>query len=287
MNVRGNWWLVISLALVLVLASRSPACEFCTAPSVTLSEQRDQAAAVLYVKWLAVRPSEVEFKPGLSVRIQPARTEYEIVEVLVDRLGRFKNTTHIFIPGSHSSSPKTTFLLLASANESGLTWQTALPVTSESVRYVSELPESTLPTSARLKYFLNHLESEDVMIANDAYGEFALASFSEIRKMRQSLPRKKIRQWVTDETTAVNRLGLYGMLLGLCGEEDDARLMAKHIQKPTTPDEIRLGIDGIMAGYLLLKGEEGLPLIEEAMLKKGSQPNYSEVFAAMKAIEFS
>lgn len=286
MSIRKNSRGLFGLVLILMPTSWSLACEFCTAPSVTLTEQRDQAAAVLYVKYVANAKPKVQFQPGLTVLIQPARTEYEVVKVLVDRLGRFHQTTHFFVPGSHAAQPKATYLLMPSSFENEWTWKTPLTVTPEGVRYVANLPDLKQPAPERLKYFLNHLESPDVMIANDAYGEFAQAPFSEIRELRESLPRTKVRQWIDDEDTTVTRLGLYGILLGLCGGEDDARSLAQRIQKPTTPDEIRLGIDGIMAGYLLLKGEEGLPLIEERLRKKDSQPNYSEVFAAMKAVEF-
>lgn len=286
MSIRENSRALFGLALILMPTSWSLACEFCTAPSTTLTKQRDQAAAVLHVKFIANAKPKVQFQPGLTVRIQPARTEYEVVKVLVDRLGRFHHPTHIFVPGSHSAQPEATYLLMPSAYENEWSWKTPLPITAEGVRYVANLPDPKQPLPERLKYFLNHLESPDVMIANDAYGEFAQAPFSEIRELRESLPRTKVRKWINDEATAVTRLGLYGILLGLCGGEDDARSLAQRIQKPTTPDEIRLGIDGIMAGYLLLKGEKGLPLIEERLRKKDSKPNYSELFAAMKAVEF-
>ena len=218
--------------------------------------------------------------------IQPARTEYEVVKVLVDRLGRFPDPTRIFVPGTHSAQPEATYLLMPTSFENDWTWKTPLPVTPAGARYVANLPDLEQPMPDRLKYFLKHLESPEVMIANDAYGEFAQAPYPEIRELRESLPRTKVRQWIDDEDTLVTRLGLYGILLGLCGREGDAHSLAQRIQKPTAPDEIRLGIDGIMAGYLLLKGEAGLPLIEERLRKKDTEPNYSEVFAAMKAVEF-
>jgi hypothetical protein len=90
-------------------------------------------------------------------------------------------------------------------------------------------------------------------------------------------------------------------MLGLCGEEADAIAMKAKIVEPTK--DFRLGIDGVMAGYLLLTGEKGVDLIDRMKLehtfvvdesgkpvlddkgKKQAMP-FSETYAAMQALRF-
>ena len=73
------------------------------------------------------------------------------------------------------------------------------------------------------------------------------------------------------------------MLLGLCGTKEDAQLLARHITAPTK--EFRLGIDGMIGGYLLLTGEQGLDVIDKRKLRDVDGPT-TELFAAMQALRF-
>src|SRR5690606_1580063 len=91
------------------------------------------------------------------------------------------------------------------------------------------------------------------------------------------------RKWVMNPETPVTRLGLSGLMLGLCGTEEDAKLMQQKVTEQT--DDFRLGIDGIMGGYLLLTGEKGLGILDETKLKNKKAP-FSETYAAMSALRF-
>ncbi len=53
----------------------------------------------------------------------------------------------------------------------------------------------------------------------------------------------------------------------------------------TPAKEFRIGIDGVMGGYLLLTGAKGLPLIEETKLIDKKVP-FSETYAGMNAVRF-
>src|SRR5262249_40182699 len=50
-------------------------------------------------------------------------------------------------------------------------------------------------------------------------------------------------------------------------------------------EDFRLGIDGIMGGYLLLTGDKGLEVLEKDKLENKQAP-FSETYAAMQAIRF-
>jgi hypothetical protein len=100
------------------------------------------------------------------------------------------------------------------------------------------------------------------------------------------LPRNKIRAWLMHPETPQTRLGLYGMLLGLCGNNDDAELLAHKIAPNS--EEFRIGLDGMISGYLLLKGTTGLDDIDEWKFKihNGKKAAFSETYAAMMGLRF-
>jgi hypothetical protein len=130
---------------------------------------------------------------------------------------------------------------------------------------------------------LKFLETPDGMIANDAYGEFANAPYKDIVPLAKQFPREKLRKWLASPDVPATRLGLYGLMLGLCGNEEDAALMQAKIGETT--DGFRLGIEGVMSGYLLLTGEKGLETIEKSKLQSKEVP-FSETYAAMQALRF-
>ena len=72
-------------------------------------------------------------------------------------------------------------------------------------------------------------------------------------------------------------------MLGLSGNADDAQLM--HAKIMETGQDFRLGIEGVMGGYLMITGEKGLNEIEKAKLQN-KEVAFSETYAAMQALRF-
>src|SRR5690606_10265525 len=149
--------------------------------------------------------------------------------------------------------------------------------------YMKQAPSPEASPTERLAYFVRFLEFPDSLIANDAYAEFANAPYKDVITITDQIPVEKVREWIQDPEIAPTRLGLYGMLLGLAGTETDAQLMREKIVEPA--DEFRLGIDGIMGGYLLLTGDKGLDVIDKEKLLNEEVP-FSETYAAMQALRF-
>ncbi len=96
-----------------------------------------------------------------------------------------------------------------------------------------------------------------------------------------------------DPNTQVTRIGLYGLLIGLCGTPEDAKVIEQKIV--VLDKDFRNGIDGVMSGYLLIRGEDGLSLIDETKLKATTCRNpageemklpFAETYAAMQALRF-
>ncbi len=295
--------LTVPAVLTLLFLPAAWGCPFCTGPSQTLSEQIAQADVLLLAQWVAgTRPDDE----------QPGDCTFEIVQVgkaPAVRRGAKKERSvtageAAFLPSVYATGPMPNaiqhgtrvelskyrpgkkgdlFLLIGTAADTVLAWNAPLETTEAGFNYVAQAPALEQRTTERLKYFLRFLEFPDRMVADDAFAEFANAPYKDITPLAGILPREKVRAWALSAETQPNRLGLYGLFLGLCGNEDDVKVMAEKIGQQT--DEFRLGMDGLMSGYLLLTGRDGLPLLEETKLKNAAS-SFSETYSAMQAIRF-
>jgi len=264
--------LFVTLATVLSV-SGALACPFCAAPSLTLAEQLAQSDAAVLVQWVSGK-KPTEKTAGSTV--------YEIRQIVRNHKGKLKSGDRITLPRFRSSKAGELFMLMGSSGTT-LEWGSPLEVTETGFNYISQAPSPEVPTAKRLTYYVKFLEYPDALIANDAYGEFANAPYKDITQLADSLPRKKIRGWVTSPDTPATRMGLYGLLIGLCGNTDDAAMIKQKITEKT--EDFRLGIDGLMSGYLLLTGAKGLETIDASKLKNTDVP-FSETYAAMQALRF-
>lgn len=269
--------LMICLAVavsMLGLTAAAWACPFCSAPSLTLSEQVAQADVVVLVQWLDAEKGNKE---------SAGATTYEVLDVVrAPQAGAPKKGEKIELVRYRAGKEGDLFMLFGTKTGK-LEWGSPLDVSEAGYEYIKGAPSPELPIQKRLAYFLKYLEYPELLVANDAYAEFANAPYQEIAALTEHFPREKLREWISDEKVQTSRLGLYGLLLGLSGNKEDAKLMEQKIVAPS--EEFRLGIDGIMGGYLLLTGEKGLTLIEETKLRDKSVP-FSETYAAMQALRF-
>ncbi|MDA0834408.1 MAG: hypothetical protein O2955_06185 [Planctomycetota bacterium] len=270
--------LMKNLAICLVLLASTTAvalaCPFCSAPSLTLSEQVAQADVVVLVQWTDAVKGNKE---------SAGATTYEVLDIVrAPQAGAPKKGEKIELVRYRAGKEGDLFVLLGTKTGK-LEWGSPLDVSEASYEYIKLAPSPELPIQKRLAYFLKYLEYPDLLVANDAYAEFANAPYHEIAALTDEFPREKLREWITSQKVQTSRLGLYGLLLGLSGNEDDAELMEKTITAPS--EEFRLGIDGIIGGYLLLKGEPGLEIIESSKLRDKTVP-FSETYAAMQALRF-
>jgi len=242
---------------------------------MTLTEQFVQADVTVLAKWVG----------GEAAKASDAgSTDFEIVDVMHQKAnGTLKKGDALSLVRYRSGKAGDLFLLLGTQAPAGIEWGSPLEVTRACYDYLRQAPKPDAPAVKRLSYFLKFLEHSDAMVGDDAFGEFANSAYSDVVQLAPEMPRDKLRSWLTSKSTSPGRLGLYGMMLGLCGTDEDARLMEARIFEST--EEFRLGIDGVMGGYLLLTGDEGLAKLDEKKLKDKKAP-FSETYAAMQAIRF-
>lgn len=264
--------------LLLALISPSPqawACPFCGVAQMTLTEQLAQADAAALVQWVGGE-KDTEAKPG--------NTTYQVKQVVKGPKSLAKDQK-VTLDRYRTAKPGDLFFLLGTdlGDGKGLEWGSPLEVSETSFNYMAQAPSPEAPPAKRLAYFLKFLEFPDPIISNDAFGEFANAQYKDVEQLAPQLPKEKIRQWIANPETQATRLGLYGMMIGLCGDETDAEALEKRILVQT--DEFRLGIDGLMGGYLLIKKDKGLDVLDKHKLQNKKIP-FSETFAAMQALRF-
>lgn len=279
--------LAFTAALVLTAATASANfCPFCDAPSLTLAEQLEQAQHLLLGKW----------KGGDKPTNESAGTvRFEITEIGKSKDDVFKVGEEIELPQYLAGDEDALYILMGPGTKL-IDWHVPSEAQRSAWDYVSNLPmpvEGEEEQIKRLSYFLDYLQHPQVTVSNDAYAEFAAAPYEIIKPLSKRMPREKLRKWVMDPETSVTRLGLYGLLLGLCGEQEDAEAMKEKILHPDA--DFRLGIEGVMSGYLIIAGEEGLKVLEESKMQATTYINkdgeekklpFSETYAAMQTLRF-
>lgn len=163
-------------------------------------------------------------------------------------------------------------------------WDLTQKVSDFTYRYIIEAPAPTSDAQQRLAYHHRFLEHADPLIAADAWGEFARCDYAQIKEFRPRLQAEPLRRWIAAKDISPERLGLYGMLLGLCGEPSDVEFLKQQIGPPGTED-LRFGVEGLMGGLLLLEKETGLSFLSKTRLQNLNASTL-DCFATVQALQF-
>lgn len=306
-------WIVVGLLVFASLFGSVLACPFCLAPMQTWSEMVAESEVVCLAKLISVTEGsksedahsvlEVSaFHKGSKLLLN---TTVRIEEYLYGKpgdlfllKGSMKEATGINLVETFATDSDGEALTVQPAIQKvsatveskdsvalkSLEWDFIERVTQESYKYITEAPSLDSSAIERLTYFMPFLEHSEPLIAADAWGEFANSAYKDIAAVRSLLPREKLRTWIQQPDTSPERLGSYGMMLGLCGNDSDAAFLKQQIGQPNA-DEIRFGVEGLMGGLLLLTGEEGLKFLEETRLQRSGISDL-ESLAAVHALQF-
>jgi hypothetical protein len=253
----------------------SQACPFCTALGPTLCQLREQAAITALAE---VQTQTASGRASLRLHRVLVGVErlkgIETLEVTLDAAARPGSLLLVFGTGSEKAAP------------AALAWH-AVGVNETSYAYFARAPELKIATTQRLRYFAPFLENAEGLVAQDAYLEFGHATFDEVARVADALPLERMRSWLADPNVPPQRKGFYGLALGLArgdgARRDNADFLRQMIMTPE--DDFRAGFDGILGGYLLLKGSAGLELIETRYLANPRAAD-GDVRHALVAIRF-
>ena len=275
--------LLSAIISLVALTTAVAACPFCPPSGPTTSEQMSQADLALLVKWVRV------IEPKGELAGADPQTEFRIVEAIKspkDAGQTFQKGSTVKVNFHRDGRPGDQFLLTAQVVNGETNWNPVWEVSEVSYNYVKQAPAFDKSPSERLPYFLKFLEFGDPFIANDAFAEFSWAQYKDVAQLAPQLNREKIRGWLKDQTPEKQiRHGFFGLLLGLCGNEDDADYLAGRVLPAPADDQLRIGIDGLMAGYVLLTGERGLQKLVDAKLRVPERID-GEVSAVLNTLRF-
>lgn len=264
---------LVAIASLLTSSSvAQAACPFCPTTKPTLGERVARSDAVILTAWDSMTEAAAN---------RPATVTFEVLQI-AKAPRTIKAGRKISVASAVKGTPGDLFLLTGRRGEV-FAWDDPEPITETRYQYLAQAPPPEAADEKRLGYYLRFLEFSDPVIADDAYFEFAKAPYESVAALASRLPREKLRAWIADSETPAHRLGLYGLMLGLCGTANDAAVMERRIFNGT--DDTNLGIDGVMAGYLLLKGPAGLERFETEILRDEDAAD-GEAYAVVQALRF-
>jgi hypothetical protein len=227
------------------------ACPFCSMQGQTLTDDVKQASMVLY-------GTLTNAKLDNGGELGQGTTDL-VVESIIKKheiLGEQKKLTlPRYVP---TDNGKGKFLIFCDVFKGKIDPYRGVPVepNSDIVKYLQgamEVKDKDVP--ARLRYFFNYLDNRDVEVSNDAYKEFGNADYKDFQAMAKDLPADKVAAWLQDPNTPAFRHGLYASILGHAGKEKHAEVLLKMLKDPEK--RASSGVDGILAGYTMLKPKEG------------------------------
>lgn len=246
------------------------ACPFCSAVSQTLRQEM----AVMDAIAIAEATSE-------SIRDETTgKVQLKVISVLKgDALVKPDQMVTAVYYGTVEPGRR---FMLSGADPEDIQWS-CLPINETSEKYllkITKLPDDALE---RLKFYQDYLQHPESMLNRDAYDEFAITPYPVVQALKPFMDRKQLVEWIRDPEMPADRKRLYLTMLGVCGDESDVPMLAEMLQstQPTT----RGGLDALIACYLVLAGEKGLPTIDEMFLKNPKAP-YADTYAAIMAIRF-
>ena len=265
-------------ALLLALSAIGPAqaCSFCgpgLAKQGTLREQSSKADAIVLgtLKNAKVgedlRTGTTEFHFDDTVKTGPA----------------FKTATMLmlprYIPGA--AEPQILFFAVVEGKPDVVSSVPGSPAVAAYLRAVAKLTGQ--PIAARLGFFFRHLDSTDATIAADAFAEFAKATDAEIALAKAEWKPATLRKFLTDPKTPIDRLGVYALLLGLCGDVDSAPILAKALTGELS-DRVASNLAGFLASYVLIDAKAGWAKVRE-ILGDAERP-FELRLAAINAVRY-
>jgi len=277
---------MLVLALIAVTVSLSGfvlqawACPFCAAVSQTFTEEIDSMDVVAI--------AQLEFTPVRSESGLPAdpnaplvKSRFKIVQVLKgSQLLAKKRTVEVLFFGEGKKGDS--FLMMA-VDPSNLQWSTPTRLTQRGQKYIQTIMKLPQEGSERLVYFQDFLEDKDEMLARDSYDEFAKAPYAAIQKLKPQIKHAKLVSWIKDPQVPASRRRLYLTMLGVCGDEKDALMLAEMLKSDDR--KVKGGLNAMIASYLTLVGPKGMTLIEDLYLKN-AKSEYADTYAAIMALRF-
>ena len=256
---------VLGVIVGLTAVSRSSACPFCSQSGRTLLEEVNDAEMVMYGTFKNPRygdgdnPDQTDFTIDSLVKKHDAVNGKKAI-TLNKYVPETAKDKHCLIFCSMFKGKIDLYMVQVVGSDSGID-----KYLTQALQYRDPKKEP----AKRLRFFFDYLDSTEPEIANDALKEWSLADYKDYRDFAKELPADKLAKWLADPNTAPHRIGLYASLLGHCGNKQHLDLMRGLLKDPG--NRATSGLDGVLAGYVLLDPTEGWKTVQEFLGK----PSYS------------
>jgi hypothetical protein len=272
-----TWFATLILALVATVGPprAAIACPFCSAASQTFSEELATMDVAVIAKLVKLPPQSS--KAGDEIQ----KATFEVTQVIKGEglvKDKEKVETLYFGDGTLGKS----FLVMGISPPATM-WSTPLPLTDRGIKYLTEVVKLPKDGPERLVFFQQYLEDADEMLARDAYDEFARAPYAQLKEIKGQLHHDQVVAWIKSADIPASRRRLYLVILGITGTEKDLPMIEQFMNSDDR--KAKSGLDALIACYLTLKGESGLPLVEKLFLAN-DKADYADTYAAIMAIRF-
>lgn len=271
----------VALALIaaVVGVTRVAACPFCSAVSLTLTEEINTADLAVIAK--LAEGQKLPSADSTEAPAQATKTKFQIVDVLKGKEHvKPEQTIEVFYFGQDANQSE---FLITAIDPKVPSWGTPIGLSEKAGAYVRKL--LTLPAKGadRLAFFQDYFEDADPILAADAYDEFAKAPYAEVQELKERMPHDKLLTWIQNPEVTPSRKRLYLTMLGVCGTTDDVPVLQKMIESDDR--QTKTALDAVVACYLILEGADGLPLVEDRFLKN-KEAEYTDTYAVIMALRF-
>jgi hypothetical protein len=278
---RGKILLAVAAGLAIAVAAPAPAkaCPFCPSAGQTLLGEVNQAHLIVFGTLKNPKRDPNEFGKGT--------TDLEI-EVVVKDNEFLKNKKMITLPRYVPEDPKnkSKHLIFCGIYKGELDPYRGEAVAPDSkiaeyLKGAIELKDKDMPT--RLAYFFKYFDSADWAVSGDAYQEFSNAEYKYVREAAPRFDAAHVLKMLKDPNTSKARLGLLGLVFGHCGKgEKDAKALKALIDDPDVRQAT--GLDGLLAGYVLLAPKDGLEYVSGII--KDAKVDFLVRYAALRCLRF-
>ncbi|MFM7108623.1 MAG: hypothetical protein ACKOZU_08510 [Planctomycetaceae bacterium] len=283
---------VAALAFVAAFASDAAACPFCSAVSLTFAQEIAQSQAAVVAR-LVEPPPAAALQPRAEGPLPKAK--FQVVKTLkgadvIDDAGLAGPDGKPIETIMLDAKPVGSLAVLFGIEPPNLVWSSPIPVSDRAVAYLEKLADLPEKGPERLAFFMDHLEDADETLARDAYDEFAVAPYADVKGLKPRMDPAKLLGWIENPKVQANRRRLYATMLGVCGgAQDAARIERLLVGEGLSPDEAeaRSGLDALIACVVALRGPEALDLVDRLFLDRKSRSiPFAETYAAVMALRF-
>lgn len=271
--------LTLCLLAAGILAVPAPllACPFCTAVSQTMTERIAGVDVVVVAEVLDERTPV----PPEAKRIEAVNRQFKIKHI-VKGMDEITGVDE-FVTMADPRWVKGTLVGAMAIEPPNLMWAAQLELTPAAIEHMLKLKSLPADGPERLAFFFPLLEDPDQLVQQDAYNEFAAASYQDVKDARQYLSRKQLLEWIKNPDVTNSHRRLYFTLLATVGEREDAKYLEDLVRQ--TPEYMRGALDALFAAYLTLGGPDGLPLLEKRFINNPDS-SASEINAVVMALRF-